>query len=165
MSDVYGSLKRQNACYTWNKHWEGELGGHTIFNYFCWPIIVLGDLRHAHVSAADLWGDARGSPEIPAKVHFAASARRRGCWLAPALTNSGRWGITKLSAGHKSPLFSCRQNRQHIALASLNNGLSCLFFKLVLRQEYLTACLGALPVFKLPLVISDHMCLCEGGSY
>lgn len=54
---------------------------------------------------------------MPPKMHFAARARRRVCWLVPALTSTGSWVITRLSVGPKSPFFSCRQSRQH--------GLSC----------------------------------------
>lgn len=40
--------------------------------------------------------------------------------------------------------------------------MSCLALKLVLRQEYLSADLAALPVFKLSLVISGCLCAKEG---
>lgn len=50
-------------------------------------------------------------------------------------------------------------------LPALSNVLPCLCLQLVLRQEYLSARLAVLPVFKLSLVMSDYMCLCKGGSY
>lgn len=49
-------------------------------------------------------------------------------------------------------------------LAALSNVLPCLCLKLVLRQEYLTAGLSVLPVFKLSLVVSGYMCLCKGRN-
>lgn len=46
-------------------------------------------------------------------------------------------------------------------LPALSNVLSCLCLKLVLRQEYLSAGLVALPVFKLSLCLAKCVCAKE----
>lgn len=124
------------------------------------------------ISAADLPGGAQGSPAMPSQMYFGVPAWRSGCWCTPVPQQAAGDGASPDSQSDPSHPFShaCKTgSRAFLAssewLAALSNVLSCLCLKLVLGQEYLSAGLAALPVFKLCLVISGYMCLSKGGSY
>ena len=116
LNHVYGSRKRPSAYYTWNKRLKGQLGRHKVF-IISVLLFVFGETSDVHTL---LLQTCQAVLEAPQKCHqkFCCSFQEK--WVLArscALASSWRWGITRLSVGPKSPLFSCRQTRQQ--------GLSC----------------------------------------
>lgn len=180
LNHVYGSRKRPSVYYTWNKHLKGELGKHNVF------IISVCSLCLERSQICFCCRLARWCSRLPSNaitdafccpcqakwmlVH--SCARRSGCWCTPVPQQATGDGASPDSQSDPSHPFShaCKTgSRAFLAssewLAALSNVLSCLCLKLVLGQEYLSAGLAALPVFRLSLVIPGYMCLSKGGSY
>lgn len=165
---VYGSRKRPSVYYTWNKHLKGELGKRNVF------IISVCSLYSERPQRCICWWPARRCSRLPSNAItnvFCCPCQEKWVLMhscAPA--SSWRWGITRLCRTRHPFSHACKTgSRAFLAssewLAALSNVLSCLCLKLVLGQEYLSAGLAALPVFKLCLAISGYMCLSKGGNY